>query len=121
MADSRQILLDTFADNNAQQITAADLRQFVNSVYDEKVAITDIIDNLVTITTDQALSANQGKVLNDAILVLQGLIMTNVADITTNSNNIASLGGGIDTTFLTGSNTLVTVTNGIITNIEDVI
>jgi hypothetical protein len=66
-ACERQQLLAIFADNNAQMISAADLRIFVNCVYDNFLEVTKVIDNVETYNPTDALSANQGALLNDKI------------------------------------------------------
>ncbi len=51
-----------------------------------KLNVADVIDNVSTTTTNQALSANQGKLLNDAIVALQGsLIPQGAWDADTNT------------------------------------
>ena len=63
--NSRDELLNLFPDNNQQLIEAADIRQFVNAIYDEAVIKgEDVVDNLSTISTTLPLSANQGRILN---------------------------------------------------------
>lgn len=114
--DSRSILLDTFRDNNAQLITAADMRELINSVYDEKIAVEDIVDNLASDDGTKVLSAYQGKILNSMITLMQVSITSNTSASDTNTTAIAELAGGITTTFDTATDT-ITVTNGIITNI----
>jgi len=63
----RQYLLSIFADNNTNNISAADMRIYVNCVYDNFLEIVNIIDNLDTYEGKKALSANQGAILNDKI------------------------------------------------------
>jgi hypothetical protein len=63
----RQTLLQIFADNNTNNISAADMRTFVNCVYDNFLELTKVIDNLDTYSSNSALSANQGAILNDKI------------------------------------------------------
>ena len=60
----QQYLLDLFADNNTQEIEAKDLREFVNISFDDFLTTEDVVDNIVTISTDKPLSANQGYILN---------------------------------------------------------
>lgn len=115
--DSRDILLDTFRDNNAQLITAADMRELINALYDEKVSIEDVIDNLLSIETGMPLSANQGRVLKVLIDALQIALDGHTASIAQNTADLSALSGGITTTFLIADGRTVTVTNGIITNI----
>ena len=114
--DSRDILLDTFRDNNAQLITANDMREFINAIYDEKVAVNDIVDNLASDDTNKVLSAYQGKVLNADLTLTKVSVADNTAAVALNTQSLAGLTGGITTTFDTGRE-IVTVTNGIITNI----
>ena len=114
--DSRSILLDTFRPNNAQLITAVDMQELINSIYDEKVGIDQVIDNLSSDDSTAVLSAYQGKVLNSMITLLNVSVTGNTADTLTNTTSISNLSGGITTTFNT-STEVITVTNGIITNI----
>ena len=67
MANSKDYILSLFPDNVNNEITAADLRIFVNSIFDEKVDVTSIQDNLVSTDRDKPLSANQGRVLDEKI------------------------------------------------------
>jgi len=67
MANSKDNILALFPDNNNREITAADIRRFVNAVFDEEVDITDIEDNLISTVTDVPLSANQGRILDERI------------------------------------------------------
>ena len=114
--DSRNILLDTFRDNNAQLITAADMRELINAIYDEKVSIEDVIDNLLSIEADLPLSANQGRILKVLIDSLQISLDANIAKTNTNETAISELSGGLTTTFNTTTHT-ITLTNGIVTSI----
>jgi hypothetical protein len=66
-ACNQQALLAVFADNSAQNITAADMRLLINCVYDNFLDVVNIIDNVDTYIVDKALSANQGAILNDKI------------------------------------------------------
>ncbi len=116
MADSKDILLTTFADNQVQGITAADMREFVTAVYTEKISVEDIIDNLASIDATAVLSAAQGTIINNLISVLQAEVDINTAQVVINSDDLVDLSGGITGTFNTATDT-VTVTNGIITNI----
>ena len=67
MANSKDYILGLFPDNVNNEITASDLRIFVNAIFDEKVDITSIQDNLVSTDRDKPLSANQGRVLDEKI------------------------------------------------------
>ena len=64
---TKQNMLAVFADNSAQLISAADMRLLVNCVYDNFLDLAFVIDNLETYEPKQALSANQGAILNDSI------------------------------------------------------
>jgi hypothetical protein len=64
---SKENLLNEFRDNNVQAITAESMRLFVSCVYDGFLGLDAVIDNVDTYTPNQALSANQGALLNDAI------------------------------------------------------
>jgi hypothetical protein len=66
-ACDKQQLLAIFADNNAQMITAADMRILVNCVYDNFLDVVEIIDNTDTYDSNKGLSANQGALLEDRI------------------------------------------------------
>lgn len=128
--DSRTVLLDTFRDNNAQLITAADMREYINAVYDEKVSTEIVIDNLMSIVSSEVLSANQGRILKVLIDSLQITVDSNTSAINTNSLDIESnlvkidantlaldsLANGITTSFVTATDT-INVTNGVITSI----
>ena len=76
MANSKQFILDLFPDNNNNEITASDIRTFVTAVFDEEVDINEIQDNLISSTTNQPLSANQGRILNDKITANTVLVGT---------------------------------------------
>lgn len=67
MPNSKDYILGLFPDNVNNEITASDLRIFVNSIYDEKIDITSIQDNLISTTRDEPLSANQGRILDNKI------------------------------------------------------
>ena len=62
-----QNLLGVFADNNAQQISAADMRLLINCIYGNFLDIMYIIDDLETYQSKQALSARAGAELNDKV------------------------------------------------------
>ena len=79
MANSKDYILSLFPDNVNNEITAADLRIFVNSVFDEKIDKTDIQDNLTSTDRGQPLSANQGRVLDEKISNIE-LITNNKED-----------------------------------------
>jgi len=88
--DSRDILLDLFPDNGAFEISAADLRTFVNTVYDEKVGTNKVIDNTNSNSATDVLSANQGKLLSERITNNTNefpQIKTDIADLQTNLTN----------------------------------
>lgn len=106
MANSQQILLDSFAEGQVGTITAADMRTFVNAMYAENALLDDIIDNLLSTENKKTLSAAQGKVLNDLITDLQ-------IEVTANTDAIAA---GTTGSFNTSTET-ITVVNGIITDI----
>jgi len=76
MANSKDYILSLFPDNVNNEITAADLRIFVNSVFDEKIDKTDIQDNLVSTNREVPLSANQGRVLDEKISSLESILDT---------------------------------------------
>jgi len=67
MANSKQYILGLFPDNNNNEISAADIRIFVNAIFDEEVDTTAIIDNLFSTDGQVPLSANQGRILDDKI------------------------------------------------------
>lgn len=92
---SEQILLDSFADNGANLITAADLRSFVTAVYSELLVGEDTVDALDSTSITAALSANQGKELDEAKVD----------------------GTGIDGTFTTTDGKTITIVNGVVTAI----
>jgi hypothetical protein len=60
-------LLAIFADNTTQNISPADMRQFVTCVYSYFLEISEVIDNLETYDAYKALSANQGALLSDKV------------------------------------------------------
>lgn len=120
MADSQSILLDTFRDNNAQLITAADLREFVNAAYAELIKVEKIIDNLNSDDKAAVLSAYQGKILNSTITLLQVTIDANTAKADANALALVDLAGGVTGDFVTATDT-ISVTNGVITNITPII
>jgi hypothetical protein len=61
---SKDYLLDLFSPNNTQEITASDLQEYVNILYDEFVHKNYVVDNLNSVSPENPLSANQGKILN---------------------------------------------------------
>jgi len=63
----KQNVLSLFPDNNAQEITPADMRQLVECVYDNFLDLIYVIDNPDTYEPKMSLSANQGAILNDKI------------------------------------------------------
>jgi len=91
-ACTKQNILATFADNNAQMITAADMRLLVNCVYDNFLDISNIIDNLDTYIVDKSLSANQGAILNDKIENNQQYIQ----DLNANKANLSEVYSRVD-------------------------
>jgi hypothetical protein len=64
---SKENMLNEFRDNDVQAITAESMRLLVNCVYDNFLTLDAVIDNIETYTPNQALSANQGALLNDSI------------------------------------------------------
>ena len=110
--DSRQLLLDSFADNQIQSITAADMRSFVNAVYDELLNKLDVRDDLGTQDPDKALSAMQGVELKTLIDDLQ-------QEIETLKRKVQALEGisGTNSTFSTTDDLVVRVENGIVAEV----
>lgn len=76
MANSKQYILSLFPDNSNNEISAADMRIFVNSIFDEEIDIVDIIDNLSSTDQQKPLSANQGRILDDKITTVSSSILT---------------------------------------------
>ena len=117
-------------------ITAADMRQFVESVYQEDLDIqTGIIDNLDSNATNDALSANQGRLIGlrldgnepilselrlevDALNAETALLRTEVDTLKSQMANLAAL---LDSAVTGEINTLSTpiliATSGIITQV----
>ena len=89
--DSRQIILDLFPDNAAQEITAGDIRQFIQAIYQEKISIYDIIDDLQTADGTKPLSANMGLELADRITPLEFQSSIDRTKIDTNEVDIQKL------------------------------
>lgn len=120
--DSRLSLLDTFRDNNSQAITAADMRTLINSIYDEKISIEVIIDNLLSIDATKILSANQGRILKELIDSLSDTlspqVTQNADDISTISSLVSPLSSGASGTFVSSDGKTITVTSGVITDIS---
>jgi len=82
MTDSRNILIDViFAEDSLTKISSADIREFVNYVYDELMNKENIADNLTNTSFSTALSAKQGTVLDTKIKKLKGLITNNNIEI----------------------------------------
>ena len=115
MATSQDILLDTFRDNSAQLITAADMRELINAVYGEKVNVEDVIDNLLSTSLTQPLSAEQGRVLKVYIVLLGIYTDANTVSSAANASTLTGLAGGITTTLDLTTATSLTITNGVIT------
>jgi len=65
MANSKDTILNLFPDNNNNEITASKIRQFVSSIFDEKIDINEIQNRLTSTDTDKPLSANMGRVLSE--------------------------------------------------------
>ena len=67
----------------------------INNLQNDKVNISDIVDNVSSTDIDKPLSANQGKVLNDKIIAMEGSLipqgnwdaLTNTPDITSTTTN----------------------------------
>lgn len=110
--DSREILLQQFADNQVQGITAADMRSFVNAVYNELFNKLDVRDDLGTEDPDKALSARQGVILLQKIEDLQN-------EIEHLNRRVQALEGisGISSTFNTTEEFIVRVENGIVADV----
>ena len=114
---SQEILLDTFRDNNAQLISAADMRELINALYAENVSIEAVIDNLLSIEATEVLSANQGRILKVLIDALQITLDSHTATLASHTESLVGLANGITTSFLLADGRTVTVTNGVITNL----
>jgi len=71
MANSKQYILSLFPDNNNNEISAADMRIFVNAIFDEEVDTTAIIDNLFSTDGQVPLSANQGRIVDGKITIVE--------------------------------------------------
>lgn len=110
--DSRQILLDSFADNQIQGITAADMRSFVNAVYDELFNKLDVRDDLGSQDPEQALSALQGVELKNMIQDLQ----TQIQLLNQRINVLEGI-SGTNSTFNTSDDLVVRVENGIVAEV----
>ena len=110
--DSRELLLESFADNQIQGITAADMRSFVNAVYNELFNKLDVRDDLGTEDPDQALSARQGVELKLMIDALQD-------EIRILNQRVQVLEGvsGTNSTFSTSDDLVVRVENGIVAEV----
>ena len=95
--DSKQILLETFQDNNAHLITAADMRQFVTSVYDEKVTTEGVVNNLASVDPVEVLAAPQGNAINQRLVILESAVSTKEQEIIVLQNSMAVAQGDIAT------------------------
>ncbi len=56
--------------HNSSSTAHTDIRNLISSLTTSKVNVSDIVDNLTSSATNKPLSAKQGKVLNDLIMVL---------------------------------------------------
>ncbi len=65
--NSRQILLNKFRDNSSQMIDAADLRIFVNAVYDEMLLLEKVLDRADIFETDKVATINQVSIIKDTL------------------------------------------------------
>jgi len=110
--DSRDLLLQSFADNQIQGITAADMRSFVNAVYNELFNKLDVRDDLGTTNPDQALSAAQGVALRVMVENLQ-------SEVQNLRQRVQVLEGisGTNSTFSTSDDLTVRVENGIVAEV----
>lgn len=79
--NSKDILLETFRDNNANLITANDLREFVNAVYNEMVLVENIVDNFNSSSSTSVLSANRGQILDQRLNAIEPQVTVNTSDI----------------------------------------
>ena len=79
--NSRDILLETFQDNNANMITASDLREFVNATYDEMVLVENVIDNLQSSSSTSVLSANQGQIIDQRLNLIEPQVTLNTSNL----------------------------------------
>ena len=79
--NSKDILLETFRDNNANLITANDLREFVNAVYNEMVLVENIVDNFNSSSSTSVLSANRGQILDQRLNSIEPQVTVNTSDI----------------------------------------
>ena len=70
--NSRNILLDiTFAPNSLTKISSADMREFVNYVYDDFMTKDNIADDLTTQDSTIALSARQGTIIDKELTIIK--------------------------------------------------
>ena len=69
--NSQNILLKTFRDNKTRDITAADMREFVNAAYAELLLRDDVEDSVLSLDPDKAFSAKQGTLLAKRVQELQ--------------------------------------------------
>jgi len=77
MANTQQDLLELFADNDTNDITAARLRQFVNDVYAQMILRDDVLDTLNLSQAQEIkkpLSASRGWALQQQIDILEARI-----------------------------------------------
>ena len=87
MANSKQYILGLFPDNNNNEISAADMRIFVNAIFDEEVDTTAIVDNLFSTDGQVPLSANQGRILNGKITTVETDVNNKEDSLGLGSNN----------------------------------
>lgn len=103
--------------NGVEDITGADLQEVLLEMADS--AFTDVIDRLDSDRIDAALSANQGKVLNDKIIS----ILNDTSDIHTKINTIfselSSLSDKLDNEIQNRVNADDTLLNNINQEIQD--
>lgn len=127
-ADIRELLsdvierLETFLDSDdvtLDQLTEIityikDNRELIDSITTSKVSVVDIVDSLVSTSTEKPLSANQGKILNDLITELTNIVdgKANETDLHTHANKSV-----IDTI----TQTLIDKWNSSVTHITDTV
>ena len=97
MTDSRNILIDVvFAKDSLTKISSADMREFVNYVYNEHMNKDNIADNLTTKSSSITLSANQGVVLESHIEDTNVILTQTNTDIKVLENDINQNRAAID-------------------------
>jgi hypothetical protein len=69
--NSRNILLNKFRDNQSGNIDAADLRIFVNAVYDEMLLLEKLLDRADIFDDDKAATINQVSIIKDELSQLK--------------------------------------------------